>query len=281
MNWQAQFEEYGARKTQVALDAALSPYRTDVDRHDDSLLSIGNDWTASSFDGAFYLSPPSGPHQSVCSLVFVQSSDGNTGANDPSSLGGGATDTHLIYEGLSRVAADAVLGGAETIRGGHVVFSVWHPELVRLRASLGKPRHPVQIVATLRGLDFEDGLLFNVPEIQIIVITIGGCALLMQPALASRPWITTIVMDGPADLPRAVEALRARGIERISAIGGRRLATQLIDAGIVQDVYLTTAARAGGEPNTPMYPKPLPGDLVVRKLGTGTEAGVVFEHFRL
>jgi riboflavin biosynthesis pyrimidine reductase len=281
VNWQAQFEEYGARKTQVALDAALSPYRTDVDRHDDSLLSIGNDWTASSFDGAFYLSPPCGPHQSVCSLVFVQSSDGNTGANDPSSLGGGATDKHLIYEGLSRVAADAVLGGAETIRGGHVVFSVWHPELVRLRASLGKPRHPVQIVATLRGLDFEDGLLFNVPEIQIIVITIGGCALLMQPALASRPWITTIVMDGPADLPRAVEALRARGIERISAIGGRRLATQLIDAGIVQDVYLTTAARAGGEPNTPMYPKPLPGDLVVRKLGTGTEAGVVFEHFRL
>jgi 5-amino-6-(5-phosphoribosylamino)uracil reductase len=281
VKWHAQFEEYSARKTQTALDAALSPYRTGVDRHDDSLVSIRNDWTATFFDGAFYLSPPTRPHQSVCSLVFVQSSDGNTGATDPSSLGGGETDKHLIYEGLSRVAADAVFGGAETIRGGHVVLSVWHPELVRLRASLGKPRHPVQIVATLRGLDFDDGLLYNTPEIQVILITIGGCAQLMQPELTSRPWITTIVMDGPADLPRAFEQLRARGIERVSAIGGRRLATQLIDAGIIQDVYLTTAARPGGEPNTPMYPKPLPGDLVVRKLGTGIEAGVVFEHFRL
>ena len=53
-------------------------------------------------------------------------------------LGGGETDKHLIYEGLSRVAADAVLAGAETIRGGDIVLSVWHPELVRLRASLGQ-----------------------------------------------------------------------------------------------------------------------------------------------
>jgi len=33
-----------------------------------------------------------------------------------------------------------------------------------LRASLGLPRHPVQIVATLRGLSFES-LIFNVPEV--------------------------------------------------------------------------------------------------------------------
>jgi len=52
--------------------------------------------------------------------VFVQSRDGNTGARDPSSLGGGDTDKHLIYEGLSRVASDAVVAGAETIRGGNI-----------------------------------------------------------------------------------------------------------------------------------------------------------------
>ena len=79
-------------------------------------------------------------------------SDGNTGAADPSTLGGGRDRQALIYEGLSRVAADAVLSGAETLRGGDMVLSVWHPELVALRRSLGLPRHPVQVVATLRGL---------------------------------------------------------------------------------------------------------------------------------
>ena len=74
----------------------------------------------------------------------VQSSDGNTCAADPGLLGGGNTDTHLIDEGLSRVAVDAVLAGAETVRRSEVVFSVWHPKLVDLRMSLGLSRHPVQ-----------------------------------------------------------------------------------------------------------------------------------------
>jgi riboflavin biosynthesis pyrimidine reductase len=71
------------------------------------------------------------------------------------------------------------------------------------------------------------------------------------------------------------------GIDRISCVGGRTLATQLIDAGLVQDVYLTTAPGAGGELETPMYPRPLNAELVARKLGTGVEAGVVFEHCRV
>ena len=197
------------------------------------------------------------------------------------SLGGGDTDTHLIYEGLSRVGADAVMAGAETIRGGDVVFSVWHPELVELRASLGKPRHPIQIIATLRGLDLDHGLLFNVPEIQVVVITLGDGAHLMRPALASRPWITPVVMQQPTDLPWAFERLRELGIERISAVGGRRIAAQMIDAGLVQDVYLTTSPKTGGEPDTPFYPRPLNGEVIVRKLGRGNEAGVIFEQVGL
>src|SRR3712207_8639295 len=53
---------------------------------------------------------------------------------------GGATDKHVIYEGLSRVAADAVLAGAGTVRGAQLIFSVWHPELVALRSGVGLPR---------------------------------------------------------------------------------------------------------------------------------------------
>jgi riboflavin biosynthesis pyrimidine reductase len=279
-SWQERFEEFVTRKQQEAEAATLPPYVTEAEHRDAGLLAIGNAWSKLLFDGDFYLSRPP-TSRAACNLVFVQSKDGNTGAKNPSTLGGGDTDKHLIYEGLSRVAADAVLAGAETIRRGDFILSVWHPELVRLRESIGKPRHPVQIVATLRGIDLEHGLLFNLPEIPVILITVGSCARLMRDRTAARPWITPLVMDKPEDLPRAFEQLRELGITHVSAIGGRKIAAQLIDAGLVQDVYLTTSPRAGGEPNTPMYPGSLKGAVVVRKRGTDGESGVTFEHIRL
>ena len=127
----------------------------------------------------------------ACCLVFVQSRDGNTGTRSPSALGGGRTDEHLIYEGLSRVAADAVLAGAETVRDGNVIFSVWHPELVRMRAALGKPRHPLQVIATLQGLAFDRaGSLY-------VVDAIAGDAALFRIRL-DRPHEKERILSGGA-----------------------------------------------------------------------------------
>src|SRR5258708_18003946 len=67
------------------------------------------------------------------------------------------------------------------------------------------------------------------------------------------------MMPAAGDLPYAFRRLRAMGIGRISCIGGRTLARQLIDARLVQDLYLTTGTKAGGEPNTPLYQAPLNG----------------------
>lgn len=275
------FERYAARKTAEASAAALHPFVGEFDRTAHTLEAIGNAWSRVVAGGAFHVTPSPDPRKPACSLVFVQSLDGNTGADNPFALGGGETDKHVIYEGLSQVSADAVLAGADTIRGGDLVFSVWHPELVSLRLTLGKPRYPVQIVATLRGVDLDRGLLFNVPEIRVVVLTVAAGASRMREGLASRPWVQPLVMDHREELPAAFDALRTLGIERISAVGGRHLATQLIDAGLVQDVYLTTSARTGGEPGTPMYPHPLKGRTLVRAHGTGADSGLRFEHHQL
>ena len=69
------------------------------------MIAIGNTWTRGCFDGDFYISVGREPS---LNLVFVRSRDGNTETDDPSQLGGGATDAHLIYEGLSRVDVDGV-----------------------------------------------------------------------------------------------------------------------------------------------------------------------------
>jgi 5-amino-6-(5-phosphoribosylamino)uracil reductase len=270
-----------ARKEMEAAAANLCAFTTEIDRHDARADALGNEWSSRLFDGPLYASPPHTPDLPATSLVFVQSRDGNTGARNPSLLGGGETDKHLIYEGLSRVAADGVLAGAETIRGGHLILSTWLPRLVELRASMALPRHPIQIVATLRGIEFDDALIFNVPELRVVLLTVPRCSEVMHHALAPRPWITPVVMNDAHDLTDAFRQLRRLGIERISCIGGRTLARQLIDAGLIQDLYLTTSAKNGGEPNTPLYPTPLQGDLIGRKHGTGTDTGVVFEHSTL
>jgi len=274
------FDDYVARKEAEAARAVISPFVTEIDQPPADVTPIGNAWTRRMFDGPFHLSAAPSNDLPSTSLVFVQSRDGNTGAADPSSLGGGEADKHLIYEGLSRVAADAVLAGAETIRGGRLVLSVWHPELVALRASLRLPRHPVQIVATLRGLDFR-GRLFDTPQLRVVVVTVGACTELMVTPVADRPWMTLLTMPTARDLPYAFRQLRDMGIARISCIGGRTIARQLMDAGLIQDLYLTTSAENGGEPGTPLYPGPLDGELVVRKRGTGPDEGMVFEHLRL
>jgi len=180
------FGEFVARKEAEAARAVLSPFVSGVDQPPSDVIPIGNAWTRRMFDGPFYVSAAPSNERPSTSLVFVRSHDGNTGAADPSSLGGGEADKHLIYEGLSRVAADAVMAGAETVRGGRIVLSIWHPELVALRASLRLPRHPVQIVATLRGLDFS-GRLFSTPELRVVVVTVGACTKLVITPVAQRP----------------------------------------------------------------------------------------------
>jgi riboflavin biosynthesis pyrimidine reductase len=280
IDWAERFDAFARRKEREALAAELSPFQTEQVAETEGLVPIGNRWTRARFDGDFYLSPTSADLPAT-GLVFVQSKDGNTGATDPASLGGGETDKQLVYEGLSRVAVHGVLAGAETIRGGDVVFSVWHPELVALRQSLGLPRHPVQIVATLRGLSFDDTLLYNVPELAVVVLTVPACLGGMREEFESRPWMIPVVMAGQNDLLHAFRRLRAMGIGRVSAIGGRTIARALIEAGLIQDLYLTTSGRPGGLPNTPLCPKPLEGALVVRKQGTGPEAGVRFDHLLL
>ena len=271
------FAAFIDRKSRAAASAELPPYTTELERPLDGMLAIGSPWTERLFDGPFYLSPL--PQRvPACHVVFVQSLDGNTGARNPQTLGGGETDKHLIYEGLTRVAADAVLAGSSTVRGGRIVFSVWHPQLVRLRQALGQPRHPIQIIATRRGVPIDRELLYNIPELRVVLLTAPGGIEAMREALAERPWITPIVVETGHTLVDAFEHMRAMGIERISAVGGRSLAAELIDAGLVQDLYLTTSPTTGGEPGTSIYPRSLELRTIVRKRGTLHEAGVVFEH---
>ena len=276
------FGAYCRRKEQAALAADIPGYRSVSSHIPGGLAAIGSPWSQKLFDGPFYRSAGSRVEGvPSTSLVFVQSRDGNTVAPDPSVLGGGATDLHLIYEGLSRVDADAVLAGAATARGKEIVFSVWHPELVALRLARGRGRHPAQVIVTDRGdLRFDDGLMFQEPDLRVFVITRPAVAGPMRARVQTKPWIEVIDAGEPVSLTRAMRTLGQRGIGVISAVGGRRTATALLQEGLVSDVYLTTSAIEAGEPNTPFYTGAPPAmTRVLEKAGQEAERGVTFEHF--
>jgi riboflavin biosynthesis pyrimidine reductase len=91
----------------------------------------------------------------------------------------------------------------------------------------------------------------------------------------------TLISYGEDGVVAALEHLRTEhGIRRISVVGGRTVATSLLDAGVVQDVYLTMTEKEAGEPGTPLYTgsKPPIFDAIVRKRSTDPEAPFLFEH---
>ena len=280
----ARFATYVQRREAEAVAAVLPGYATLVDRSGPDLIEISSEWTDGLFGGPFFRrADPSQPELPVVNLVFVQSRNGNTIAGDPSDLGGGATDKHLVYEGLSRIDADAVLAGATTARSRSLVLSLWHPQLVALRLARGKPRHPRQVVVTATGdLPLEDGLMFALPELGADLIASTRIVPELRRRLADKPWVDIIDAGEPLSMVHGLRQLRARGIRVVSAIGGRQTAQALLEARTIADLYLTTSAIDAGVPNTPFYTGPsLPLDLVVEKAGRGIEEGVRFHHFCL
>jgi len=276
------FDQYCQARQRAAATASLPPYRTvAVDIEPSHFRAIGSTWSRALFDGDFYRTSRK-EDIPVTNLVFVESRDGNTGADDPSTLGGGETDKHLIYEGLSRVDADAVLAGATTARGDDLLFSVWHPELVKLRLDRGRSRHPAQVVVVSRSsLHIETALMFQEPELQVFLVTTSDAAGSLRLQVATRPWVAVIDGGQPLSMLTALRELKTRGIETVSAIGGRTTARALLREGVVHDLYLTTSPRPGGEPHTPLFEQPLHARPVVLKEGTGVEEGVRFAHYAL
>jgi riboflavin biosynthesis pyrimidine reductase len=274
--WDARLAALEARRTARSREP-LAAVRTIDDRGGAlALRRIASPWSAAAFDGPFYETPAAGGLST--GVVFVRSREGNTGTRHPAALGGGAVDEHLVYEGLSRVGADAVIAGAGTLHE-EAFFTVWHPELMALRAAIGLPRHPAQVLMSADGSVRPDALLLcNVPSVPVFILTSAAGHSRLAPALAVRPWMTAVA---GGSLREQFAALHAAGIRRACAVGGRRSATALVDAGLVQDVYLTTTSVSGGEPGTPWYigSRARPMQAVVTKAWDGTHGAVRFEHF--
>lgn len=187
-------------------------------------------------------------------LMLVRDLAGKVTLENPADLGGGLTDWWL-YREAARVWMDAVGGGAGSLRGASITWSLYDPELVHFRTRmLRKPRHPVQVLITGSGrVDPEREFILAVPEFETVVLTSAPGAELLAPALSGRQGkhVVTIGTKPTAlDLSAGLRALRHDfGVERLLVVGGAETASALLEQRLVDELFLTQSAHLLGGSN--------------------------------
>lgn len=186
---------------------------------------------------------------------MVQTFDGQAVVKGSAYTIGTDVDHYLLRQ--LRVHADAVLCGAGTLRNDDVII-VTHPPLQERRVRAGKPPNPLAIVATGTA-EFSDEVLatkrfFKRSDLdRLIVTTPRASPRAIERVRAAGVAVEVVEADaeGEVDLPRLLRWLRSRGINDLLCEGGPTLNVSLARAGALDDLFVTTALRLGGEADEP------------------------------
>lgn len=163
----------------------------------------------------------------------------------------GSEVDHYLFRTL-RGWADVVLSGAGTLRENDVIAAT-HASLQAERRAAGRPAHPTAVVVTRRA-EFSDDVLrkrfFTHREATPVVVTTelardadrrrvttAGAELVVVPATP----------EGEIDLRAVLDRFSSRGVRRVLAEGGPSTNRRLVEAGLVDELFVTLTARVVGE----------------------------------
>lgn len=184
---------------------------------------------------------------------FVSTIDGVAALPDtkdsPAIISGGSSADRFVM-GLLRSLSDAVLIGAGTMRDavGHLwtpdhIYPGLEDEFARLRRSLGKELHPQLVVVTGQG---------NIPadhpalERGALVVTTKPVAVRLAKQIPKASRVVSLT-DGPRIEPGDVrEFLDGQQFQHVLSEAGPRLFTQLLNSGLVAELFLTSSPLLAG-----------------------------------
>lgn len=183
---------------------------------------------------------------------FVASLDGVT-AVDPAAPGqggliSGGLEADRFLMGLLRAFADVVLVGAGTLRAE--ADHVWSPgrvyppavrEFSTLRETLGRPDSlPLAVVTAGGSIDPRLPALAG----GLILTTPAGAARIGPPPDDVR--VIALGVGGRIGMTEVLAALSGEGFGRVLTEGGPHLFGQLLEAGLVDELFLTVAPVLAG-----------------------------------
>ncbi len=148
---------------------------------------------------------------------------------------------------LLRSLADAVLIGAATVRAEGYGPVRLPSEVQEQRAAAGRsPVPPLAIVTRSLALDWGSPLFSEDAPVRPVVITVAA----KRGALAQAQDCAELIIAGEesVDLGIALGELRRRGMTAVLTEGGPTLLGELMAAGLLDELCLTLAPLAGGDP---------------------------------
>jgi riboflavin biosynthesis pyrimidine reductase len=189
---------------------------------------------------------------------FVASVDGVVTLGSKPSAGSvisGKNPADRFLMGLLRACADAVVIGAGTLRAtpGHLwtpahVYPSLATEFTALRSGLGRSAEPVLVLLTATGdVDFGHPALAR----GAIVITTDAGAKKIGHRLPAKCELVAMGKGKRLDLAKAIVELRARGLEVLLCEGGPHVMGQLLEAELLDEVFLTVSPVMAGRGKEP------------------------------
>jgi len=181
-------------------------------------------------------------HRPYVITNFAITLDGRATIQGRSGAIGSDADTQMLV-GL-RTKVDAVMIGAGTLRTERYGRIVPDPEKRARRERDGLPRDPLAVVVSGR-LDIPwDAPLFTDGGGRVLIFTVSET----EPPDTRTP-VGVVRHQGRVGLAAALTHLRTEhGVRALLCEGGPRLHGQLIEAGLVDELFVTHALKlAGGE----------------------------------
>lgn len=191
---------------------------------------------------------------------FVLSTDGGIAADGSSVPLSGPADK-AAFQAL-RATSDAVVVGAGTARREDYGPVRLRPSGREWRATHGREGLPPLVVVS-RRLELDPAARCFSGDVRTVVVT---CAASPAPARQRLAEVAEVLVAGDegVDLAHAVGALRERGLVRLLCEGGPALLTDLLRAGLVDELCLTSTPLLLGD--APRLTGPLPERLPLRLL---------------
>ncbi len=173
-------------------------------------------------------------------LDFVTSLDGAAVDEAGRSGGLGGEGDRQVFRML-RAHADAIVVGAGTVRAERYGPHRMAAELAGRRAGTGRCE-PAPIVVVSRSLRLDlASPLFAEAVAPTVVLTCETASADRRRAVVEAGGEVVVAGMDAVDLAEGLALLRARGLASIVCEGGPRLAAELVDAALVDELCLTVA----------------------------------------
>lgn len=187
-------------------------------------------------------------HRPYVALNMVSTVDGKTTLDEGRVKGpiGSPVDRQLM--GRLRIAVDAVVRGASTVRN-----SPYYPgvpvQLEHRRIDRGLDRQPLAIVVTATGDLPLDAPFFREAPRRPLVVAPDHIAPDRLRSIQTAADVVTAGSDG-VDFPAVLQVLRTeRGISRLLSEGGPTLNYEFLRADLLDELFWTVAPKLSGNRN--------------------------------